>query len=313
MFDEVEKALNDFHSGACGGHMSGYATAQKILRAGYFLPSLFNDCIIIVQKCHALQTYNKKIWSHPTPLHPLVSIGPFAKWGINFMTCHLHSAGGHGYIIVAVDYFTKWVEAMPTFDNTGKTTTLFIFNHIIARFGVPQAIVTDHGSHFRNFMMSKLTEKLGLHHENSTPYYPQANGQVEAINKVLITMLRRMIGIHKTSWHTMLFLALWAYRTSVKSATGFTPFRLVYGLEAILSIECEIPSLKLAVELLPNTSAEEECLLYLMQLDETRCDATLVIEAQKKTCVRPNTTNMSSLAFSLKEISFSSMNKIEIC
>jgi hypothetical protein len=284
-FDEAEKALNDCHSGACGGHMSGYATAQKILRAGYFWPSLFNDCIIVVQKCHACQTYNHKIRSHPAPLHPVVSVGPFAKWGIDFMTCHPHSAGGHGYIIVAVDYFTKWAEAMPTFDNTGKTATLFIFNHIIARFGVPQAIVTDHGSHFRNFMMSELTEKLGLRHENSTPYYPQANGQVEAINKVLITMLRRMIGIHKTSWHTMLFSALWAYRTSVKSATGFTPFRLVYGLEAILPIECEIPSLKLVVELLPNTSAEEERLLYLMRLDETRRDATLVIEAQKK-CVK---------------------------
>jgi transposase InsO family protein len=171
---------------------------------------------------------------------------------------------------------------MPTFDNTEKTTALFIFNHIIAQFGVPQAIVIDHSSHFRNFMMSELTEKLGLRHENSTPYYPQANGQVEAINKVLITMLRRMIGIHKTSWHMMLFSSLWAYQTSVKSTTGFTPFQLVYGLKSILPIECEIPSLKLAIKLLPNTSAEEERLLYLMQLDETHHDATLVIETQKK-------------------------------
>jgi hypothetical protein len=91
-----------------------------------------------------------------------------------------------------------------------------------------------------------------------------------------------MIGIYKTSWHIMLFSALWTYRTSVKSAIGFTPFRLVYGVEAILPIECEIPSLKLVVELLPNTSAEEEHLLYLMRLDKTRHDATLVIEAQKK-------------------------------
>jgi hypothetical protein len=70
-------------------------------------------------------------------------------------------------------------------------------------------------------------------------------------------MLRRMIGIHKTSWHTMFFSTLWAYWTSIKSATRFTYFRLVYGLEAILPIECEIPSLKLVVELLPSTSAEE--------------------------------------------------------
>jgi hypothetical protein len=76
----------------------------------------------------------------------------------------------------------------------------------------------------------------------------------------------------------MLFSALWAYWTSMKSATGFTPFQLVYGIEAILPIECEIPSLKLSIELLPNTSTKEEHLLYIMQLDEIRRDATLVIE-----------------------------------
>jgi hypothetical protein len=92
--------------------------------------------------------YNNKIRSHPAPLHPIVFVGPFTKWGIDLMTCNLHSTMGHGYIIVVVDYFTKWVKVMPTFDNTGKTTALFIFNHIITRFGIPQDIVTDHGSHF---------------------------------------------------------------------------------------------------------------------------------------------------------------------
>jgi hypothetical protein len=150
---------------------------------GYFWPSLFKDCIIAVHKCHAFQTYNNKIRSHPSPLHPVVFVGPFSKWGIDFMTCKPHSTEGHGYIIVAVDYFTKWVEAMPTFDNTGKIAALFIFNHIITRFGVPQAIVTDHGSHFQNFMMSELTEKLGLCHENSTPYYSQANGRLKQSTK----------------------------------------------------------------------------------------------------------------------------------
>jgi transposase InsO family protein len=181
-----------------------------------------------------------------------------------------------------VDYFTIWAEAIPTFDNTRKTVALFIFNHIITRSRIPQDIVTDHGIHFRNFMMSELTDNLGLQHENSTPYYPQANGQVEAINKIIITMLRRIIGIHKTTWHMMFFSTLWAYQTSVKSATGFTPFQLVYGIKVILQIECEIPSLKLSVELLPNTSTEEERLLYIMQLDETHRDATLVIETHKK-------------------------------
>ena len=80
----------------------------------------------------------------------------------------------------------------------------------------------------------------------------------------------------------MLFPTLWAYRTSVKDASGFTPFQLVYGLEATLPIECEIPSLKLVAELLPNTTPVEECLLYLERLDETHRLASLAIQAQKK-------------------------------
>jgi len=84
-----------------------------------------------------------------------------------------------------------------TLNNNGKTVALFFFNHVVSRFGVPQAIVTDHGSHFRNHMMAKLTAKLGLSHDSFTPYYLQENGQVEAINKVLKQMLQRMIGVHK--------------------------------------------------------------------------------------------------------------------
>ena len=146
----------------------------------------------------------------PLPLHPVIIVSPFAKWGMDFMMCNPHSAGGHAYIIVVVDYFTKWAEAMPTLSADGKTAAQFIFNHVIARFGVPQAIVTNHGTHFRDYMMDKLTSKLGLRHKSSTPYYPQANGQVEAVNKVLVTMLQRTVGIHKSNWHLQLFSALWA-------------------------------------------------------------------------------------------------------
>ena len=88
---------------------------------------------------------------------------------------------------------------MSTYAEDGKTVALFLFNHIIARFGVPQSIVTDHESHFYNQMMEELSAKLGFRHENSTPYYPQANGQVEAINKVLKTMLCQMVGDHKSN------------------------------------------------------------------------------------------------------------------
>ena len=115
------------------------------------------------------------------------------------MHCNPTSVRGHGYIIVAVDLFTKWVEAMPTYAEDGKTAALFLFNHVIARFEVPQSIVTDHGSQFRNQMMDELSAKLGFLHENSMPYYLQANGQVEAINKFLKMMLRWMVRDHKSN------------------------------------------------------------------------------------------------------------------
>ena len=140
------------------------------------------------------------------------------------MHCKPTPTRGHGYIIIAMDYFTKLAEAMPTYAEDGKTAALFLFNHIISRFGEPQSIVTNHGSHFHNQMMEELSAKLGFHHENCTPYYPQANGQVEAINKVLKNMLHRMVGDHISNWHHILFSALWDYRTLVKTTTGFTPF-----------------------------------------------------------------------------------------
>ena len=175
------------------------ATTQKFLRAGYFWPSVFKYFHEAVKKFPPCQHFYPKKRTHPSPLHPIIVVGPFSKWGIYFMHCKPTLADGHGYIIVVVDYFTKWDEAMPTYAEDGKTAALFLLNHVIARFGVPQSMVTNHGSHFWNHMMVELSDKLVFLHENSTPYYLQAKGQVETINKVLKTMLRRMVGDHKSN------------------------------------------------------------------------------------------------------------------
>ena len=150
-----------------------------------------------VRKCHPCQIFSKKMCGHPTPLHPIVLVGPFAKRGIDFTTCKPPSAAGHNYIIVVVDYFTKWAEVMSTYANDARTATLFMFNHIIGRFSVPRSIVTDHGSHFCNVMMIELATLLHFDQEHSSPYYLQANGQVESINHVLKTILQRMVGKYK--------------------------------------------------------------------------------------------------------------------
>ena len=115
-------------------------------------------------------------------------------------------------------------------------------------------------------------------------------------------MLQWMVGAHKPNCHMQLFLVLWAYQTSAKTATGFTPFQLVYGLEAVLPIECEIPSLRLTVELLPHTTDEEQRLFYLSHLNEIRQDAGLANEMHQKCikkrynrAVRPHTFSEGNL------------------
>ena len=99
--------LNDCHGGACGGHLFGLSTAQKILRVGYFWPSIFKDCVYVVKKCHPFQVFAQNMCSLPAPLHPIITAGPFTMWGLDFMDCNLAWVGGHHHIIVAVDYFMK--------------------------------------------------------------------------------------------------------------------------------------------------------------------------------------------------------------
>lgn len=229
---------------------------------------MFKDCITIVHKCHNCEIYDRKIRAPLAPLHPITIVGPFAKWGIDFITCNPHSVRG------------AWIHypcIRLLYDE--EIAIIFIFNHVISLFSVPQAIVTNHGSNFCNFMMVKLSSQLVLHHDSYTLYYPQVNGQVEVVNKILTNIIKWIVCMHKGNWHSMLFLTLWAYCTTIKISINFTPFQLIYGLETILPIECEIPSLKIEIKLLPATSADEERFIHLAHLDENHCDVVLASEA----------------------------------
>ena len=106
------------------------------------------------------------------------------------MDCNLASVGRHHHIIIAIDYFTKWAEAMPIIKSDDETTTHFEFNQIITQFGIPKELVTDHGRKFQNKMMEELDSKLGYKQEHSSSYYPQVNGQVELVNKSLNSILQ---------------------------------------------------------------------------------------------------------------------------
>ncbi|XP_075665914.1 uncharacterized protein LOC142635678 [Castanea sativa] len=149
---------------------------------------------------------------------------------------------GHIWILVATEYFTKWVEVVSLKKATGPVVANFIREHIICRFGIPHKIVTDNGTPFVNKNVRKLLDHRHIKDRKSTPYYPQGNGQAKATNRVLLRILSKMVHEYEGGWTKHLLETLWAYRSSSKTATGLSPFSLVYGTEAISLVELLVPT-----------------------------------------------------------------------
>uniref|UniRef100_A0A2N9FV23 Integrase catalytic domain-containing protein n=1 Tax=Fagus sylvatica TaxID=28930 RepID=A0A2N9FV23_FAGSY len=152
----------------------------------------------------------------------------------------------------SIDYFTKWVEACSFKNVTQVAVTRFVKNNIICRYGMPEMLITDNASNLNNRMMDQLCQQFKIQHHNSAPYRPKMNGAVEAANKNVKKILSKMTETYK-DWHEHLPYALCAYRTSVRTSVGATPYSLVYGMEAVLPVEVEIPSLRI----LSQTQLEE--------------------------------------------------------
>jgi hypothetical protein len=282
---EVENILQGCHADVCGGHFAGDSTARKVLLAGFWWPSLFKDAHRFVRRCDPCQRVGKPIPSSAMPLVPILAQKPFEKWGIDFVG-PISPASRHGqnrYILVATDYMTKWAEAKAVKNDDAGTVATFMYEQIITRFGCPKELVSDRGSHFINSTIQALTEKFQIKHRKTTPYHPRANGQTEKTNGLLCKIIMKTISKTRTNWDEKLFAALWAYRTAYKSTTGFTPFQLVYGLEAILPIELEVESLRIAIdERMGDTESLEARFQDLVRLDEERSAALLRTEAIQK-------------------------------
>ncbi|GJV00053.1 reverse transcriptase domain-containing protein [Tanacetum coccineum] len=161
----------------------------------------------------------------------------FDVWGIDFMG-PFPSSRGNKYILVAVDYLSKWVEAKALPTNDARVVCKFL-KSLFARFGAPRAIISDRGTHFCNDQFAKVMLKYGVTHRLSTAYHPQTSGQVEVSNRSLKRILERTIGENRASWSDKLDDTLWAFRTAYKTPIRCTPYKLVYGKACHLPIELE--------------------------------------------------------------------------
>ncbi|KAJ9189416.1 hypothetical protein P3X46_000712, partial [Hevea brasiliensis] len=244
---EAKKILFETHEGNCATHANGHVMAKQIMRRGYFWTTMEKDCIEYFRKCHKCQIYADPINVPPHKLFNLVSPWPFAMWGIDVIgPINPKASNGHRFILVAIDYFSKWVEAT-SYAHITRNRSRFLRSNIICRHGLPNEIVTDNAKNLNGPKIQKLCDQYKIRHLNSSPYRPQMNGAVEAANKNLKRIIRKTTVTYR-DWHDMLPYALHAYRTSVRTSTGATPYSLVYGMEAVSPIEVEIPSLRILKE-----------------------------------------------------------------
>jgi transposase InsO family protein len=147
----------------------------------------------------------------------------------------------------------------------------FIFDDIITKFGCPKILMSDQGTHFINKTIEALTEEFVVCHQKSTPYHPQANGIVEAFNKILETTLMKICSVNMDEWDLRVLTVLWAYRTTCKNITMQTHIKLVYGLEAIVPMEYLVPSLGIvSFTEMDDTGIVQERLAQLVELEEDK-------------------------------------------
>ncbi|GKU96145.1 hypothetical protein SLEP1_g9416 [Rubroshorea leprosula] len=239
---EAEYTVREVHEGVCGTHIGGKTLARKLLRQGYYWPTMVENAQNYVKKCPTYQFNADNIHMPGEMLSSLSSPWPFAQWGVDLLDLFVKGKGVCTYLVVTVDYFAKWIEAKPLSTTTERKIEEFLFNSILCRFGIPKRIIADNGLQFRATTLRSFCNDYGIELTLTSVYTPQSNEQAESANKIVLRGLKTRVLATHTNWVDELNKVLWSCRTTPSSATGETPFSLAYGAEAVIPIEVGLPS-----------------------------------------------------------------------
>ncbi|GJT22166.1 reverse transcriptase domain-containing protein [Tanacetum coccineum] len=223
-----------------GGHYGPNITAKKVLDSGFYWPTIIKEAHTLVRLCEACQKTRNISKRDEMPLNNIQVCEIFDIWGIDFMGPFPKSYKFE-YILVAVDYVSKWAEAQALPTNDARVVVAFL-KKLFCHFGMPKALISDRGTHFCNKIMEKTMKRYGVNHRFSTSYHPQTSGQVENTNRALKRILEKTVKDNPAIWSRKLDDALWAFRTAYKTPTGTTPYKLIYGRNCRLPFEIEHPA-----------------------------------------------------------------------
>lgn len=243
--DEGMRVLREAHGGGCAEHAGALSLARKVVRSGFYWPTVREDAVNMVRRCRICHKHGPLIH---VPATDMISIGspcPFPQWGIDIVCPFIKAFGQRQFLVVAVDYFTKWVEAEPLTRITEGEIMKFIWKNICCRFGLARILISDNGTQFNGSKITSWCEHLKIQQRFTAVAHPQANGQVEAINQVIVEGLKKMLEQKKSNWVEELPSILWAYRTTPRSTNMETLYNLVFGAEAIVPGEIRGQSLRI--------------------------------------------------------------------
>ena len=225
----VDRLLKTYHDTPWSGHFGSRRTYFK-LRDKYWCPEMRKTITDFVQRCSACQRYNVDRQKPAGFLHPIdAPSGPFQMIGMDYLGPFPETSHGNKYVLTITDYFTKWVLAIPLPNQTAHATAHALHENYICRYGVPEYILSDQGSHFVNNLMVAFRQILGFHHIKSTPYRPQTNGSIERFNSTFERQLAKLTEKNINDWDSYVQSVTFAYNTGRHASTNFSPFELQFG------------------------------------------------------------------------------------
>ncbi|GJT62971.1 reverse transcriptase domain-containing protein [Tanacetum coccineum] len=270
---QADYMIREIHEGSCSMHAGPRSVVAKAMRSGYYWPTMHRDARDMILKCKDCQVYRPVPRNHQQPLAPITSPWPFYKWGIDIAGPFPKGPGKVKFLIVAMDYFTKWIEVKAVAIISGGQVKKFVWDNIMCRLGLAGEIVSDNGKQFSDNPFKDLCEKLNITQRFASVKHPQSNGLVERENRNLGEGFKARLGKGNKNWIEKIPYVLWALRTMIKSSNGDTPFSLTYGTEAVIPAEIGMPTYRTAaVDIVRN---DDEIRLNLDLVEERREQAAI--------------------------------------